>query len=292
MVVGLPITPSTAGFSVASNAHTPARKNLDMRDSYLKYYDRFTYRAVARFTLDAFLAGSKLRRLSLANRQRDYLGLGREPALLPLHRKINEHLLRSAREWDSYDYGEGYFYQSFHRAGVTGLRDTRARVDGMGLLAMLAGKRVLEVGGNSGFLALSVADAVDEIDTFDINPHLIAIGKDVAAHLGVGNVHLEVSTFEEWPSSPAYDVVLSFANHHTYDGNTCQTVEEYFRKCRELIVPGGLMLFESHAPDYEGEGLAGVCKLIADMFTIREQRVLTAGSFLDRGRTYIIAERS
>ncbi|MBI4582385.1 MAG: hypothetical protein HY718_22005 [Planctomycetes bacterium] len=51
-------------------------------------------------------------------------------------------------------------------------------------------------------------------------------------------------------------------------------------------------MFESHAPKYEGKGLAGAIEILNRLFTVREQRVLTAGTFLDRGRTFIVAERA
>jgi SAM-dependent methyltransferase len=262
-----------------------------MKAAYLRYYDRYTWRAGVRFTLDALLTPSRLRRLSLSNRQRDYVGLGGRPDLMALHRRLNAHLLAARASWPSYDYGEGYFYQSMAPVGITGLRDTAARVEGMGLRPLLAGRRVLEIGCNCGFVALSCADVAARIDAFDINPSLIAVAGEVAAHLGADRARFETSSFESYAAAGTWDVVLSFANHTTYDGNTRQTVEDYFRKCRDLVAPGGRLLFESHAPAYEGEGLQGVCEIIARLFRIRERRVLSAGTFLDRGRTFIVAER-
>ncbi|MDP6124510.1 MAG: hypothetical protein QGH20_01995, partial [Candidatus Latescibacteria bacterium] len=52
--------------------------------------------------------------------------------------------------------------------GITGLRDTKGRVDSMELADHVKAKRVLEIGCNSGFLSLSVAAA--KTDGFDLNP--------------------------------------------------------------------------------------------------------------------------
>lgn len=263
-----------------------------MNERYLRYYDRYSWRAMPRFLFDALLSRSRLRRLSLLNRQRDYLQLAQRPDLLALHRQLNTRLLAATREWASYDYGEGYFYQGFRRIGLTGLRDTEARVEGMGLRRMLAGRRVLEIGSNSGFIALSIAESAIEVAGFDINPHMVHVARDVASHLGLTNTRFEVSEFEDFAATGPYDAVLSFANHTTYDGNTRQTVEQYFARCRDLLTPGGMLLFESHAPDYEGAGLAGVIDTIRGMFSIHEQRILDAGTFLDRGRTFVVAEKT
>ena len=43
------------------------------------------------------------------------------------HRALHEQLVLQSREWDTYDYGEGYWYQSSDELGITGLRDTTAR---------------------------------------------------------------------------------------------------------------------------------------------------------------------
>lgn len=91
-----------------------------MKESYLKYYEKSSARALFRFLWDAFSTSSKRRKTSLFNRQRDYLGLTSDPKLLALHKRLNEVLLRATREWDSYDYGEGYFYQSCSPLGLTG----------------------------------------------------------------------------------------------------------------------------------------------------------------------------
>lgn len=263
-----------------------------MKPSYLKYYERYSYRFFARLFLDALLTRSRLRKLSLAHRQQDYLRLARADArLLALHRLINRRLLDSREQWSSYDYGEGYFYQSLDAIGVTGLRNTGARIEAMGLPALVAGKRVLDIGCNSGFVALSIAHAASQVTGFDLNPHLIAMARDAAEYLQLNNVEFSVSSFEDFACPGTFDAVLSFANHSTFDGNTRQTVEQYFERCRDLLVSGGSLLFESHTPEHEGEGLRQVRAIIARLFRIRDERVLNVGTFLDRGRTFIVADR-
>ena len=85
-------------------------------------------------------------------------------------------------------------------------------------------------------------------------------------------------------------MILSFANHSTYDGNTEFTIKSYLEKISNFLEPGGLLLFESHAPNYEGEGLVEVCNLISEKFVIKSHKIIKTGSFLDRDRTFLVCE--
>ncbi|OHA20371.1 MAG: hypothetical protein A2849_01175 [Candidatus Taylorbacteria bacterium RIFCSPHIGHO2_01_FULL_51_15] len=244
------------------------------------------------FAKDALFSRGSTKRISLINRLRDYVGLRDAPTLFSLHRKMSERLFFD-RTWQSHDYGEGYFYQSFDRIGVRGLRDTKARVEAMGLRDLLRGKHVIDIGSNAGFLSLSLADVAKEVVGLENNPDLVAVGNLARDYLRVHNVTFVTSSFEDFTTSKVADVILSFANHSTYDGNTKQSVEEYFEKCKRLLHPGGLLIFESHHPTYESpEALQHVVLVIERLFHIRERKVLMAGTFFDRGRTYIVAERS
>lgn len=223
------------------------------------------------------------------NCHKDYVRLARTPELLPLHLSMNRHLVEAAESWDGYDYGEGYFYQGCDPVGVTGLRDTQARVRAMDLGERVKGLSVLEIGCNAGFLSVSIAPFASRVVGFDLNPHLVDIGRSVASHLGLDNVEMLVSSFEDFSTDETFDVVLSFANHSTYDQNTRQSVSDYFERCRGLLRAGGLLLFESHPPEHEGAGLLDVVTLIRARFELQEERVLDYGTFLDRNRTFIAA---
>jgi len=238
--------------------------------------------------LDSLLAKSKMERIGWTNRQKDYAKLRERPELLALHARLLELSIALSEQWKSYDYGEGYFYQSFDAVGITGLRDTRGRVDSMKLLERLKGKRVLEIGCNSGFLTLMIAETAKHVNGFDINPYLIDMARVVAEHLGIDNVSFETTTFETLRNEDTYDAVLSFANHSTYDKNTRFAIEEYFSKCRSLLAPDGVLLFESHPPEHEAGRLPDVLAIIENLFHVEEVEVLNYGTFLDRGRTFAV----
>lgn len=262
-----------------------------MKKSYLKYYQQRSALAPLVFTFAAMRAKNNMARQSMLNRIRDYQNLSRRPELLPLHRRLNELLLEAQEKWDSYDYGEGYFYQGLEALGITGLRDTDARIHAMDLPSRVRAKTVLEIGCNAGFLSLGLSNLASRIVGFDINPWLIEIGREAARFLDRDNVELITTSFEDFQTDERFDVVLSFANHSTYDRNTRQSLESYFQRCDDLLAAGGLFLFESHPPAHEGEGLKEVSRLIDERFRVLETRVLEYGAFLDNGRTFIAAEK-
>jgi SAM-dependent methyltransferase len=260
-----------------------------MKLQYLDYYKQHSSLAGLRFAFDALCTRSRIRRLALLNRQRDYRRLVTRPDLRLLHHALNAELLNATLHWPDHDYGEGYFYQGLDAIGITGLRDTQARMRAMDLRNRLAGKRVLEIGCNCGFLSLSIAEVAAQVHAFDINPHLIAIARDTAQALGYRNVRFDVIAFEDFRAVEPFDAVLSFANHDTYDGNTRQSLADYFARCAELLRPDGLLLFESHPPAYEGERVEDAIRIIQQRFDVTERSVLDEGTHLDRGRTFLVA---
>ena len=96
-------------------------------------YDSYSLLSVLKMVKQLLFAGTKLRRLACLNRLNDYLGLDRKRNLLPLHRELTAIFLEQAKEWKTYDYGEGYFYQGSAELGITGFRDTEARFSFMEL---------------------------------------------------------------------------------------------------------------------------------------------------------------
>ena len=260
-------------------------------DKYAPYY--LTYQARASWVMlaDAIFAGSNLRRRSILNRQRDYVALAGRPDRFRLHALIHQHLQRAQREWQGLDYGEGYFYQGYQAIGISGLRDTEARMQAMNLVERVSGKRVLEIGCNTGFIAAQISATARAVVGLDINGHLVTIAALVADELRRENCAFTAAPFETFEAAEPFDVVLSFANHSTFDGNTTQPLDQYFERCAAALRPDGELLFESHAPAYEGDRLATALSSLERHFEIRSRTTLNAGTFLDRGRTFVVATR-
>lgn len=259
--------------------------------SFVEYYDHFRpLRGYLRFLWSAALSKNNAQRRSFLNRAEDYLRLSKDETLRKVHLQLSEILKRQTREWPHYDYGEGYFYQGLASLGITGLRSTEARISSYGLLDHVAGKSVLDIGCNAGFLAVTLAKVAKDVTGFDINPFLIEAGNVAARVLQRDNVRLSAGAFEDMKLEGPYDVVMSLANHSTFDGQTRYSLNAYFDRCRSLLRPRGLFLFESHTPSFEGSGLAEVCDMIGARFRIKDRRVYDYGTYLDRGRTFIVAE--
>ncbi len=273
-------------------AATAATNNsVPTTDQYNKYYEKPSFIAPLRFYADSLRTKNSLRALGLRNRQHDYSPLLQHQELLPVHRKINALLARQHKEWPTYDYGEGYHYQSSSELGITGLRDTSARVTAFDLARRLSGKTVLEIGCNTGFVALAVAPYVQRLVGFEVNPLLIEIANVGKEFLKTPTVDFFVSSFEEFNSDSSFDVVLSFANHHTYDGNTHQSLDDYFKRCWEFTNPNGDLLFESHPPALEGADFAKTLAIINRYYDITESAIHSYGTFLDQDRRFVVGKK-
>jgi SAM-dependent methyltransferase len=258
--------------------------------SYISFYEEYKFFNGFKFLIDT-RKGKSVRRQALLNRYKDYLWLAGHKDFLDLHLQLNKIIEDSSKDWTSYDYGEGYFYTGLAAIGVTGFRDSDARYKMMGISELLKGKRVLEIGCNTGFLTVLMSFDAKNVVAFDINPYLIQIAKTVSTRLRIDNIEYNVAAFEQWPMTQ-YDVVVSLANHHTYDENTKHSIEEYFQKSFDLLVRDGLFLFESHPHSYEGDGLGKTVDVLQKYFKIERQQESQWGTFWDRHRTFVVARKS
>lgn len=177
------------------------------------------------------------------------------PSLAPLHQEIRQHLAAQAGSWRN-SYAEGYPYQGFGRVGILGARPVEKRWASYGVDEYLsAEKDVLDIGSNTGFLSLHVAPLCRSVDGIELNPHMVAIAEATRKHLAVSNVHFLCTGFESFAPQKQYDLVFSFANHHTIDGNLHLGFGRHMERIFELLKPGGLLFFESH--NVNGPGLGG-----------------------------------
>ena len=267
---------------------------MDHLESYRKFYAGRSFTAPFRFQFDNLRYGKdRAVGRGILNRQRDYLQICQDKGLMELHGKFLDLQINAAKHWGSYDYGHGYFYQSCAELKVTGYRCSEARIAEMELERLVKGKSVLEIGCNAGFIAVALAKEAASIDAFEINPYLIGVANLAKDYLGRSRANFFTSSFEDFEPSKAYEVVLSFANHSTFDNNTKHAVEEYFQKCKRCLAPGGLLLFESHAPELEDEAaVSRTLEILSRHFRITHRTILKTGNEADRNRTFAIAENS
>lgn len=57
-----------------------------------------------------------------------------------------------------YDYGEGYFYQSLEKINLSGLRNSKKRIEQYNINSLLLNKDILDIGCNSGFLLFQLKE--------------------------------------------------------------------------------------------------------------------------------------
>ena len=264
-----------------------------MKASWLKSYDRLSGLAPAKFALAALMTFDRRKKLSIMNRQRDYVALLQSgDARRAIHREVNGILLEKTERWPHYDYGEGYLYQSFEPLGFSGYRQTAARVEALGLRERLKDRRVLDVGTNTGAILCSVHDVLAHGFGIDINPYLVRIAAAMAKSLGTDKLEFQATAFEDLPGDSRFDAVLSLANHSTYDENTKQSIEDYFARCARHCEPGGILIFESHPPAIEdADQLARSIAALEQHFEVEERFMTPLTGFLDKDRTCVIARR-
>lgn len=241
--------------------------------------------------LKTFLIADSLSRLSARNELNDFKQVldSADDELWELHRDLESIRHDLKANYESYDYGCGYYYQSFPAIKVSGFRNTGSRVSELDLDRRVEGKRVLDIGSNTGFLLLSLADKIQSGVGVEFNPFLVAAANRVALHMDTKNIHFIASSFENF-GGELFDIVFSLANHCTYDGNTKHSTDEYFSKIAEHLAIGGQLIFESHPPKIEPKDkLDKTVGVIEKYFDITEQPRVEMSGFLDKERHYIVA---
>jgi SAM-dependent methyltransferase len=180
-----------------------------------------------------------------------------DPSWQPLHEKVFSILFLQRRNWPN-GYCNDYLYQGWHRLGLCGIKPTGIRLAGYGIDSLLAPtSRVLDVGANSGCLALALAERVAQVDAIELNPFMVEIARISAAHLAVTNVRFSITDIATWTPEGTYDAVFSLANHCTIDGRMSMDFETYMAKLFALLKPGGWLFFESHNVFGPGSGAPG-----------------------------------
>jgi SAM-dependent methyltransferase len=180
-----------------------------------------------------------------------------DTAWRPLHRRVFELLDMQKANWTG-GYVGGYAYQGYGRIGISGLKPTEPRLAAYQVDEYLVpDARILDIGSNCGFLSLEIARSVNHVTAIEYNPYLVLIGREVGDALGVHNVDFICGDFTNYPIGDGFDVVLSFATHHTIDAHMAMPWADYVAKLHSTLRPGGILLFESHNVFDKGIGEPG-----------------------------------
>ncbi len=197
------------------------------------------------------------------------------PALLKLHLKLRQHLRRERKEWPHMQYGWGYFYQGWKSIGITGNRETNLRYDLYEMDKYLKPNQfALDIGANAGFFALKVAPRVKHVDAVEWNPYQCDIGREVAAYLKQTNITFTSGDFQNFVPAHLYNIIFSFANHHTDDGGMRPQMFEYLKNLHQLLAADGILLFESHPGDLKDNRFAELMENTQTFFAVMEKKKL------------------
>lgn len=180
-----------------------------------------------------------------------------EPAQLPVLDRIFGLLDMQLQQWPK-AYVAGYAYQGYERLGIAGAKPSQERLANYGFLPWLQPQMtVLDVGCNNGFMAIEIARHVASVTAIEYNPFLVEIARVAAEALGQRNVAFEVADFSSYVPPQRFDVVISFANHCTIDGNLSVELEAFVAKLWAVCAEDGWLLFESHNVFGPGSGAPG-----------------------------------
>lgn len=139
----------------------------------------------------------------------------------------------------------GFFYESFPGIGIDGVRSCQDRIDRYGLRGILKSNfSLLDIGCNSGFLALQVAPYVRKVVGIELDNKQVEVGKKAAGLAGVDNAELIAIDFNEYETNERFDVILCLAVHE-YIVTSDETKNRFIRKIHEMLDVGGYFVFES-----------------------------------------------
>ncbi|AZD87011.1 hypothetical protein C4K14_4190 [Pseudomonas chlororaphis subsp. aureofaciens] len=175
-----------------------------------------------------------------------------------IQKRLRGHLKEQQKNWPKkQQYSQGYFYQGLEELGITGLKPTGFRFKQYAIDEELKGADVLDIGSNCGFVSVYCSRLAKSVTAVELNPFLNKVAKDTARYLKRDNIEFIESDFSVFATDKKFDVVLSFSNHHTIDGNLNMGFENYMKRLVSFLKPGGYLLFESHNVFGPGSGAVG-----------------------------------
>lgn len=169
-------------------------------------------------------------------------------ALAPDHQELSQLHRDVSSRWAMYrqssnmPFGDfGLLYQSFEPAKIVGSRNTEERIAVYGLEELCSEKRVLDLGCNTGFLAVAVAPHASNVVGIEQEQTLVDIGSLVQTFVGADNVSLQHGDATTFHSDQPFDVVIAAAVH----GWMSMPLAALGQRLADLTAEGGAVLFES-----------------------------------------------
>ena len=161
--------------------------------------------------------------------------------LAALHKDVNTYW-QAYRKNTRLPFGDfGLPYQSCSPVLIPGSRDTDVQFETYGLESLSAGARVLDLGSNLGFLALTCAGHAKQVAGIEKDPTLVAIAHRVRTHLNIKNSAFEAGDVMAYETEHTFDLVIAAALHGWIEA----PLSELTSRIARLTSPRGAVLFES-----------------------------------------------
>ena len=105
------------------------------------------------------------------------------------------------------------------------------------------------------------------------------------------NISFISDDFIKYSFNKKYNVILSLANHTTFDGGISDS-EVYFNKIESLLLIGGILILESHHPKYEDiSKFKEIVNTLKNKFIIINSGKYNFNNFYDDGRVFYILKK-
>lgn len=210
-----------------------------------------------------------------------------------IHRSFRREIINIKKNnlGKNYDYGNGYFYQSFEKINLSGLRQTKKRVEVLNLNKVLTDKTVLDIGTNTGFLLMQTSVNFKKCIAIDWELSNILVAKKTQQYLNIKNILFLCENYTKYNINEKFDIVLSLANHTTFDGGI-QNYKDYFSRLINNLSQNGILIFESHHPEIESKNkLDQIINYLLNRFTIIEHGSYNFNNYADDGRFFFILKK-
>ena len=176
---------------------------------------------------------------------------------------------------------------------MNGLRDSAKRIKKLNLNNYLKNSIFLDIGTNIGAIPLSINNEFKYGFGIDHNEIIIKVAQEVQDYLKIKNLQFIHGDFLNYKFNINFDVILSLANHSTFDEGLSKDTNEYFNKIHSLLNKNGILILESHNPLYEKhETYLKIINSLNNLYEIIEHGKYDFGNFYDKNRLFHILKKN
>ena len=206
------------------------------------------------------------------------------------HKKIRSKILKKSKEIKTYNYNSYYFYQSLSSINLKGLRDSKSRVNRLKLNNFIENKNILDIGTNIGSIIFELNEIYNHATGIEYSENLIDIANILKSYLKKSKTEFICADFLTHNFKNKFDIILSLANHHTFDKGINNT-SLYFSKIDSLLNNKGILVFESHSPNYLND-YDEIFSEYLNKYKLIGFGIYEFGNIFDRGRKFALLKKN